>query len=108
MLPFASPMWVPGLPSRLLASSVVVGFLVITLISPFCVAAFGTDSIPQLGGRDVRWNVNFWDFQLDPPAGSAHGPMKTDPKYPYTSQCQNGACTGGNYRPPIVDTKDPI
>ncbi len=109
MSPFASHMWVPTLRSRLLLSAVVAGFLVVTLIPPFCVAASGTDSIPQLGGRGVGWNANFWDFQLDPPPGSAHGPMKTDPRYPYTSQCQNGGCnTRGDLRPPIVDTKDPI
>ena len=109
MSPFASHMWVPTLRSRLLLSGVVAGFLVVTLISPFCVAAFGTDSIPQLGGRDVGWNANFWDFQLDPPPGSAHGPMKTDPNYPYVSQCQNGGCnTRGDLKAPIVDTKDPI
>ena len=109
MSPFASHMWVPTLRSRLLLSGVVAGFLVVTLIPPFCVAASGTDSIPQLGGRDVGWNANFWDFQLDPPPGSAHGPMKTDPRYPYASQCQNGGCnTRGDLRPPIVDTKDPI
>jgi hypothetical protein len=35
--------------------------------------------------------------------------MKTDPRYPYVSQCQNGGCnTRGDLRPPIVDTKDPI
>jgi len=34
--------------------------------------------------------------------------MKTDPNYPYVSQCQNGGCPGGNYQPPIVNTKDPI
>lgn len=105
MSPFASQ----TLRSRLLLSGVVAGFLVVTLIPPFCVAASGTDSIPQLGGRGVGWNANFWDFQLDPPPGSAHGPMKTDPRYPYTSQCQNGGCnTRGDLKPPIVDTKDPI
>ena len=109
MSPFASHMWVPTLRSRLLLSGIIAGFLVVTLIPPFCVAASGTDSIPQLGGRDVGWNANFWDFQLDPPPGSAHGPMKTDPRYPYASQCQNGGCnTRGDLRPPIVDTKDPI
>jgi len=93
MSPFASHLWVPTLRSRLLLSAVVAGFLVVTLIPPFCVAASGTDSIPQLGPRDVGWNANFWDFQLDPPPGSAHGPMKTDPRYPYVSQCQNGGWT---------------
>jgi hypothetical protein len=109
MSPFASHMWVPTLRNRLLIRGVVAGFLVVTLIPPFCVAASGTDSIPQLGAQDVGWNANFWDFQLDPPPGSAHGPMKTDPRYPYASQCQNGGCnTRGDLKPPIVDTKDPI
>ena len=64
---------------------------------------------PQLGSRDFGWNANFWDFQLDPPQGSAHGPIKTDPGYPYNSQIQNGGFfAGGELRPPIVNTKDPI
>jgi hypothetical protein len=46
---------------------------------------------------------------LDPPQGSGHGPIKTDPNYPYNSQIQNGRLfTGGELRPPIVNTKDPI
>src|SRR5258706_2236931 len=67
------------------------------------------DSIPELGGREFAWNVNFWDYQLDPPPGSGHGPMKTDPAYPYNSQIQNGGLfrdrelTGS-----IINTKDPI
>jgi hypothetical protein len=69
--------------SRLLAGGVVAGFLAATLIPSLSVAA--EDSIPQLGSRVFGWNVNFWDFQLDPPQGSGHGPIKTDPKYPYNS-----------------------
>ena len=34
--------------------------------------------------------MNVWDYPLDPPPGSGHGPMKTDPAYPYNSQIQNG------------------
>src|SRR6266849_10562503 len=75
---------------RLLAGGVVAGFLAVTLIPSFSVAAPVEDSTPQLGSRDFGWNVNFWDFQLDPPQGSAHGPIKTDPNYPYNSQIQNG------------------
>jgi hypothetical protein len=53
--------------------------------------------------------VNFWDFQLDPPEGLGHGPIKTDPNYPYNSQIQNGGFfAGGELRPPIVNAKDPI
>jgi hypothetical protein len=37
--------------------------------------------------------------------------MKTDPNYPYTSECQNGRCIAlvdPSTRPPIVNTNDPI
>jgi hypothetical protein len=107
MSSFAAHILVATLRSRLLA---VAGFLAVTLIPSFSVAAPGGDAaIPQLGSRDFGWNVNFWDFQLDPPQGSAHGPIKTDPKYPYNSQIQNGGFfAGGELRPPIVNTKDPI
>ena len=100
---------VSTLRSRLLAGRVAAGFLAVTLVPSFSVAGPVEDSTPQLGSRDFGWNANFWDFQLAPPPGSGHGPMKTDPKYPYTSQCQNGGCFGGrDLRPPIVDRKDPI
>jgi hypothetical protein len=103
----AARLVVSTLRGRLLAGGVVAGLLAVALVaSP---AAAAPDSIPRLGSGDFGWNANFWDFQLDPPPGSGHGPMKTDPKYPYTSQCQNGGCFGGrDLRPPIVDTKDPI
>src|SRR6516162_2121382 len=107
MSSFAARILIPTLRSRLLAGSVVAGFLAVTLVPFFSVAGAVEDTVPQLGRGG--WAANFWDFQLDPPAGSGHGPIKTDPKYPYTSQCQNGGCVPGrDYRPPIVDTKDPI
>ena len=72
-------------------------------------SAPATDSIPELGGREFAWDVNFWDYQLEPPSGSGHGPMKTDPRYPYRSQIQGGGVArGGQHTVPIVDTKDPI
>src|SRR5260370_1639039 len=109
MSSFAAHILVSALWSRLLAGGVVAGFLAVTLILSFSVAAPVEYSIPQLGSRDFGWNVNFWDFQLDPPQGSAHGPIKTDPNYPYNSQIQNGGFfAGGELRPPIVNTKDPI
>jgi hypothetical protein len=88
MWSFAAHILVSTLRSRLLAGG--AGFLAATLIPSFSVAAPVEDSIPQLGSRDSGWNANFWDFQLDPPQGSAHGPIKTDPNYPYNSQIQNG------------------
>jgi hypothetical protein len=109
MSSFAAHISVSTVRSRLLAGGVVTGFLAVTLVLSFSGAARAEDTIPQFGSRDFGWNVNFWDFQLDPPLGSGHGPMKTDPKYPYRSQCQNGGCSGdSDLRPPIVNTKDPI
>jgi hypothetical protein len=86
MSSFAAHILVSTLRSRLLAGGVVAGFLAVTLIPSFSVAAPVEDSIPQLGSRDFGWNVNFWDFQLDPPQGSAHGPIKTDLTIPITAK----------------------
>jgi hypothetical protein len=109
MSSFAVHTLVSILRSRLLAGGAVAGLLAVTLALSFSVAAPAADSIPQLGSGDFGWNANFWDFQLDPPQGSGHGPIKTDPNYPYNSQIQNGRLfTGGELQPPIVNTKDPI
>ncbi len=103
------PVWSMSLRNRLLAGAAVAAFLAVALVPSVSAAAPTGDAIPQLGSKDVGWNANFWDFQLDPPPGSGHGPIKTDPKYPYTSQCQNGGCAGGpGIVPPIVNAKDPI
>src|SRR5262249_29035680 len=91
MSSFAAHILVSTLRSRLLAGSVVAGFLAVTLIPSFSAAAPADDSIPQLGSRDFGWNANFWDFQLDPPPSSAHGPMKTDPNYPASTITQRCA-----------------
>jgi hypothetical protein len=104
-----TPIFGSALRSRLLAGGVVAGFLAVAVIPSFSVVAHEENSIPQLGSRDSGWSANFWDFQLDPPPGSAHGPIKTDPKYPYISQCQNGGClVDKDFQSPIVNTKDPI
>ena len=66
---------------RLLAGGVVATLVAVALVPSPSTAA--PESIPQLGSGDFGWNANFWDFQLDPPPGSGHGPMRTDPKYPY-------------------------
>ena len=108
MSSFARHILVSTLRSRLLAGGVVAGFLAVTLVPSFSVAGPVEGAIPQLGSRDFGWSANFWDFQLDPPPGSGHGPMKTDPKYPYNSQIQFGHRFTGELQPPIVNTKDPI
>ena len=66
-------------------------------------------AIPKLGGDGMAWAINFWDYILDPPSGSGHGPIKTDPAYPYNSQIQNGGLfRGGEFTVSIVDSRDPI
>jgi hypothetical protein len=79
MSSFATHLSVSTLRSPLLAGGVVVGCLAVILIPSFSAAAPPEDSIPQLGSRDFGWNANFWDFQLDPPPGSAHGPNEDRP-----------------------------
>jgi hypothetical protein len=87
---FAEHNSVSTLRSRLLAVGILVTFFAVALVPSYSVAGPAEDTIPHLGSSDFGWSANFWDFQLDPQPGSAHGPMKTDPKYPYVSQCQNG------------------
>ena len=109
MSSFTAPILVSTLRSLLPVVGIVSGFLAVALISSFSGVARAEVGIPQLGSRDSGWNANFWDFQLEPPPGSAHGPMKTDPKHPYVSQCQNGGCSvDRDFQAPIVNTKDPI
>ena len=69
MSSFAAHILVSALRGRLLVGGVVVGFLAVTLVPSFSVAAPIEDSVPQLGSGRFGWNVNFWDFQLDPPQG---------------------------------------
>jgi hypothetical protein len=68
------------------------------------------DAIPQLTpAPDASWQVNFWDYLLEPPPGVAHGPILTDPAYPYNSQIQNGALyRDGELTTAIVNAKDPV
>jgi hypothetical protein len=69
----------------------------------------GNSAVPKLGGEGAAWAINFWDYILDPPPGSGHGPIKIDPAYPYNSQIQNGGLfRGGEFTVSIVDAKDPI
>src|SRR5580693_2391187 len=90
-----------------MGASLAAMALAASVMSAFSAPA--KESIPQLGGREFAWNVNYWDYQLDPPPGSGHGPMKTDPAYPYNSQIQNGGLfRDGELTVSIVDSKDPI
>jgi hypothetical protein len=88
-----------------LGCGIVVGCVAAAAIAG---AAPAKESIPAFSSKDFGWNANFWDFQLDPPPGSGHGPIKTDPAYPYNSQIQNGGLFRGELQVPIVDTKDPV
>jgi len=69
----------------------------------------GNDEIPNFTpSADTSWNVNFWDYILPPPEGSGHGPILTDPAYPYNSQIQNGGLSPGGFQVAIVNSKDPV
>ncbi len=72
----------------------------------------GGEKIPNFTPSAVSsWQVNFWDFILPPPPGAGHGPIMTDPAYPYTSQIQNGGqvrVRPGTYQVVIANAKDPI
>ncbi len=95
---------------KLFASASLAVFSAVAAVA-YAWAAPAETPIPQMGGRELGWIVNFWDFQLDPPPGSGHGPMKTDPAYNYVSQIQNGGQVRGKpgeIQVPIVNTKDPI
>src|SRR5438105_3912354 len=72
-------------------------------------SAPANETVPRLGGDGMGWAINWWDFILDPPPGSGHGPIKTDPRYPYNSQIQNGGLfRGGEFTPAISNARDPI
>jgi hypothetical protein len=92
---------------RVLAGGIAVCGLAATLV-PAGSAAQPANGIPELMSREFGWSVSSWDFLIDAPPGAGHGPIKTDPAYPYTSQIQNGARVFVPLYVPIVDTKDPI
>jgi hypothetical protein len=87
-----------------------LGLAAAALASSEASSAPAKDSIPQLTpAADRSWQVNFWDYILDPPPGSGHGPILTDPAYPYNSQIQNGGLfRDGELQVAIVNSKDPV
>jgi len=93
---------------RALKRGIVACALATALVPAASTAAPANDAIPQLMSREFGWSVNNWDFLIPPPPGAGHGPIKTDPAYPYTTQIQNGARVFEPLHVPIVDTKDPI
>ena len=86
----------------------VMAFAVAVALIPAGSAAQTSKAIPQLMSREFGWSVSSWDFLIDAPPGAGHGPIKTDPAYPYNSQIQNGGRVFVPLFVPIVDTKDPI
>src|SRR5664279_1640032 len=96
--------------SRHIFSSACFAGLAFAAIADTAWSAPAKDAIPQLTpASDASWQVNFWDYLLEPPPGAAHGPIKTDPAYPYNSQIQNGALyRDGELTTAIVNAKDPV
>jgi hypothetical protein len=93
---------------RVLTGGIAAAALAATLVPAGSAAQPADKAIPQLMSREFGWSVSSWDFLIDAPPGAGHGPMKTDPAYPYASQIQNGARQFIPLFVPIVDTKDPI
>jgi hypothetical protein len=97
--------------NRLFAQGSVAAIVLaasVTLIG--AAPAPASEEIPNFTpSADSSWQVNFWDYILPPPAGAGHGPILTDPNYPYNSQIQNGGLfTGGEFQVAIVNSKDPV
>jgi hypothetical protein len=96
--------------SRASHGALVACFVAATLFPVMSLAAPAKGSIPELGSRDFGWAANDWDFRPETPPGATHGPIRTDPRYPYDSQIGMGGM-GVILVPiqvPIVDTKDPV
>jgi len=86
------------------------GLVGVALLPAASGAAPAKGGIPNFTpARDTSWQVNFWDYILPPPEGAAHGPILTDPAYPYNSQIQNGALfRGGEFQVAIANARDPV
>jgi len=107
---FAAAVFASALKTRTLSSRLAACVMTAALVPAVSAAATANNSIPQLASRDFGWSANDWDFRRDTPPGAAHGPIRTDPEYPYESQIGMGGM-GVALVPihvPIVDTKDPI
>lgn len=63
-------------------------------------------NIPALASPDFGWQSNLEDWQ-DPPKGSAHGPMREDPAFPFIGNAEMGR-TGAQANNRITNSKDPI
>jgi hypothetical protein len=63
-------------------------------------------NIPFLAAHDFGWQSNVADWQ-EPPAGSGHGPIQTDPAHPYISNAEAGRI-GGQATLRMGDASDPI
>jgi hypothetical protein len=98
------------IPMRKTVAAGVCSALLGLAVSALDTLSAPSDRIPDFTpAADMSWQVNFWDYILDPPPGSGHGPIKTDPRYPYNSQIQNGQIfRGGQFQVSIVNAKDPV
>src|SRR6266853_1648558 len=65
-----------------------------------------SEKIPNLASANFGWQTNVADWQ-EPPAGSGHGPIASDPEHPFNSNAEAGR---SNTQPTlrIGDAKDPV
>jgi len=83
------------------AASVTAAFL----ITASAAQVPDKQGIPKLGSAGFGWQTNVADWQ-QPPAGSGHGPIKSDPAHPFNSNAEAGR-TGTQPTLRIGDAKDP-
>ncbi len=76
------------------------------LLATVSAAETPKQAIPKLGSASFGWQSNVADWQ-EPPAGSGHGPIKSDPAHPFNSNAEAGR-TGTQPTLRIGDSKDPI
>jgi hypothetical protein len=68
--------------------------------------AGSSTTIPPLASANFGWQTNVADWR-DPPPGHGHGPIKSDPAHPFTSNVE-GARTGTQPTKRIGNAKDPV
>jgi hypothetical protein len=83
-----------------------MGLLAAALLAPALAEPTATGQIPNLASKDFGWQQNEEDW-LDAPAGSAHGPIRENPAYPFVNNADGGR-QGKQVTVRITNTKDPI
>ncbi len=83
----------------------VVG-IAVTMLVAGASAQPGEERIPSFASAQFGW-ITTHDDWLDPPPGFGHGPIHSDPAYPYLGSVE-GSRFGKNSNVRLADSKDPV